>query len=273
MLNIYGSGGNVDKALELFEEMAQSNVSLNVMGCTCLIQCLGRAKKIDDLVRVYEFAMARGVRPDDKLCGCLLSVASYFEGEDLDKVLSCLEQASPKLFAFIKLLDKEDTVYGSVKETFKSILNNTAVEARRPFCNCLIDICRKRNLHVRAHELLYIGSEHGLYPGLHTKTSEEWCLNVRSLSVGAAQTALEEWVESLTKIVERQEALPELLSANTGAGTHKYSQGLATSFDLHVKELAAPFTQSEDKAGLFVATKEDIISWVQSKSPAVAVVA
>lgn len=273
MLNIYGSGGNVDKALELFEEMTKLNVSLNVMGCTCLIQCLGRAKKIDDLVRVYEFAMARGVRPDDKLCGCLLSVASYFEGEDLDKVLSCLEQASPKLFAFIKLLDEEETVYGSVKETFKSILNNTAVEARRPFCNCLIDICRKRNLQERAHELLYIGSEHGLYPGLHTKTSEEWCLNVRSLSVGAAQTAFEEWVESLTKIVERQEALPELLSANTGAGTHKYSQGLASSFDLHVKELAAPFTQSEDKAGLFVATKEDIISWVQSKSPAVAVIA
>lgn len=125
--------------------------------------------------------MARGVKPDDKLCGCLLSVASYFEGEDLNKVLGCLERASPKLFAFIKLLDEEDTVYGSVKETFKSILNSTAVEARRPFCNCLIDICRKRNLQERAHELLYIGSEHGLYPGLHTKTSEEWCLNVRSI--------------------------------------------------------------------------------------------
>lgn len=271
MLNIYGSGGNVDKAMKLFEEMSKLDVQLNVMGCTCLIQCLGRSKRINDLVRVFEFSIARGVKPDDRLCGCLLSVASYCEGEDLDKVFNCLKQANPKLVAFIKLLEEENTDFEAVKETFKSILNGTAVEARRPFCNCLIDICRKKNLQERAHELLYMGTVYGLYPGLHTKTSDEWRLNVRSLSVGAAHTAFEEWVETLTKIVERQEALPELLSANTGAGTHKFSQGLASSFSLHVQKLAAPFTQSEEKAGLFVATREDIVSWVQSKAPSLAV--
>ncbi|XP_050266430.1 pentatricopeptide repeat-containing protein At5g46580, chloroplastic [Quercus robur] len=266
MLNIYGSGGNVDKAVELFEEMSESGVKLNVMGCTCLIQCLGKAKRIEDLVRVFGVSIKRGVKPDDRLCGCLLSVVSLCEeSEDVDKVLACLQQANPKLFAFVKLATEEKTSFETVKEEFRGILSETAVEARRPFCNCLIDICRNRKLHERAHELLYLGTLYGLYPGLHNKTVHEWCLDVRSLSVGAAHTALEEWMGTLSKIVQHKEELPEIFSAQTGSGTHKFSQGLANSFASHVKKLAAPFRQSEQKVGCFVATREDVVSWVQSR--------
>ncbi|KAL6979838.1 hypothetical protein U1Q18_021494 [Sarracenia purpurea var. burkii] len=268
MLNIYGSRGNVDKAMKVFEEMSERGVELNVMGSTCLIQCLGRAKRVDDLVRVFEVSMERGVKPDDRLCGCLLSVLSYCEEDiDINKVLALLQQANPELVAFIKLLGEEKTSFETVKEEFRGILNATEVDARRPFCNCLIDICRRRNLYERAHELLYVGTVYGLYPGLHTKMPNEWRLNVRSLSVGAAHTALEEWMGTLTKLVVCQEALPEVFSANTGAGTHKLSQGLAGAFDSHAKKLAAPFRQSEEKAGFFFATREDILAWVESKVP------
>lgn len=273
MLNIYGSGGNADKAMKMFEEMSEKGVELNVMGCTCLVQCLGRVKRIDDLVWVFETSVNSGIKPDDRLCGCLLSVVSYCEGEDVNKVLACLHRANPNLVAFIKLLEEEDTMFEKVKEEFKGILSNTAVNARRPFCNCLIDICRNRNLHERAHELLYLGTMYGLYPGLHTKTEEEWRLNVRSLSVGATHTAFEEWMQTLTKFVQRQEALPELLSASTGAGSHKYSQGLANAFASHVEKLAAPFKLREDNAGIFVATREDVISWVQSRATRLASIA
>lgn len=273
MLNIYGSGGKVNKAMEMFDEMSKLGVAINVMGCTCLIQCLGRAKRIDDLVRVLEVSIERGVRPDDRLCGCLLSVVSYCEGEDLEKVLSCLQLANPKLVAFVKLVGEEDTSLETIKEEFKNILNDTAVEARRPFCNCLIDICRNRDLQERAHEFLYVGTMYGLYPGLHTKTTEEWRLNVRSLSVGAAHTAFEEWLGTLTKLVKRQEPLPPLFLATTGAGTHKFSQGLASNFDVHLRKLNAPFMQNEEKPGIFVATREDLVSWVESSAPSLAVTA
>ncbi|XP_042021774.1 pentatricopeptide repeat-containing protein At5g46580, chloroplastic-like [Salvia splendens] len=268
MLNIYGSGGSVDKAMVLFWEMSEAGVQLNVMGCTCLIQCLGRAKRIDDLVNVFEFAVENGVRPDDRLCGCLLSVVSYCDGKDASKVLACLERANKTLSAFVKVLSgDESTDFDALKEEFKRILSSTAVEARRPFCNCLIDICRNRNHHERAHELLYLGTLYGLYPGLHTKTEDEWRLNVRSLSVGAAHTALEEWMGTLAKIVQRKESLPALFSANTGSGNHKFSQGLGSAFASHVEKLAAPFTESEGKAGLFTATREDLVLWLQSRAP------
>lgn len=273
MLNIYGSGGNTDKAMKMFEEMSEKGVELNVMGCTCLIQCLGRAKRIDNLVQVFESSVNGGIKPDDRLCGCLLSVVSYCEGEDVNKVLACLHRANPNLVAFIKSLEEEDTKFENVKEEFRGILSSTAVDARRPFCNCLIDICWNRNLRQRAHELLYLGTMYGLYPGLHTRTEEEWRLNVRSLSVGATHTALEEWMQTLTKFVQREEALPEVLSASTGAGSHKYSQGLANAFASHVEKLAAPFKLREDKAGLFVATREDVISWVQSRATSLASIA
>lgn len=268
MLNIHGSDGNSDRAMDLFEELSQSGVELNVMGCTCLIQCLGKAGRVDDLVRVFDASVDRGVHPDDRLCGCLLSVASMCEeGDDLLKVLGCLNRANPKLVNLVELLQEESINFEKVTEEFKSVISETTVEARRPFCNCLIDICRNQNLHERAHELLYLGSMYGLYPGLHNKTANEWNLDVRSLSVGAAQTALEEWMRTLSRIVKREEVLPELFSAQTGTGAHKFSQGLANAFASHVSKLAAPFRQSEERAGLFIAKREDLVLWVQSQNP------
>lgn len=274
MLNIFGSGGNVDEAMGLFEEMSELGIELNVMGCTCLIQCLGKARRFGDMVRVFGVAVERGVKPDDRLCGCLLSVVSLCEKtEDEDKVLSCLQQANPKLVTLVKVLQDKKLGFETIKDEFRDVISGTSVESRRPFCNCLIDICRNKNNHERAHELLYLGTLYGLYPGLHNKTSREWCLDVRSLSIGAAHTALEEWMGTLYKIVQREEALPELFSAQTGTGTHKFSQGLAHSFASHVEKLAAPFRKSEEKAGRFVATREDLVSWVQSQAPSTAITA
>ncbi|KAJ8754447.1 hypothetical protein K2173_002898 [Erythroxylum novogranatense] len=268
MLNIYGSGGKADKAMLLFDEMSERAIDLNVMGCTCLIQCLGKAKRIDDLVRVFDLSVNKGVKPDDRLCGSLLSVVSLCEQiSDASKVLSCLQKANSKLVALVKLVEEEQTNFETLKSEFRDVIRNTVVDARRPFCNCLIDICRSRNLHGRAHELLYLGTFYGLYPDLHHRTADEWSLDVRSLSVGAANTALEEWLGTLAKFVQRNEALPELFSAHTGAGTHKFSQGLANAFASHVKGLAAPFRHSENRAGSFVANREDLVDWVQSRIP------
>ncbi|KAK7330878.1 hypothetical protein VNO77_25084 [Canavalia gladiata] len=271
MLHVYGSEGDVDKAMRLFEEMCKLGIELNVMGCTCLIQCLGKAMKFDALVRVFDTSIERGIKPDDRLCGSLLSVVAVSQGiKEEEKVLGCLQRANPKLVAFIQLIEDEKTGFETVKERFKEIMSNAAVEVRRPFCNCLIDICRNKDLLERAHELLYLGIMYGLYPGLHNKTNEEWCLDVRSLSVGAALTALEEWMWTLTKIVNREGSLPELFLAQTGTGAHKFAQGLSISFASHLRKLAAPFKRSEDKLGCFIANREDLISWVQSKSPSAA---
>uniref|UniRef100_B9MTZ9 Uncharacterized protein n=1 Tax=Populus trichocarpa TaxID=3694 RepID=B9MTZ9_POPTR len=152
------------------------------------LSALGRLEESLTLVKVFNVAIDGGVKLDDRFCGCLLSVASLSdESEDVAKVLACLQQANPKLVALVKLFEDEETSFETLKEEFRAVVSDAAIETRRPFCKCLIDICRKRDLHGRAHELLYLGILHGLYPDLHHKTVKEWSLNVRSLSVGAAQ--------------------------------------------------------------------------------------
>ena len=152
-------------AMKVFDEMAELGIKLNVMDCTGLIQCLGKAKRIEDVVKVLEFATERGVQPDDRLCGCLLSVLSLCV-----MVLGLLEKSNPQLVSFITLI---------------------------------------------------------------------------------------------SFLKEREESLPSLFSAHTGSGTHTFSQGLGSYFATHVKKLGAPFRQSEENVGCFVATREDVMSWVQ----------
>lgn len=266
MINIYGSGGKPERALEMFDEMINNKIEPNVMSCTCLIQCLAKVRRVKDAVKAFNTSLERGVRPDDRLCGCLLSVVALCEQEEIDMVLACLEKANPRLVRFIEMLGDEETRFDQVKEELKGILNQASVEVRRPFCNCLIDICLNRGFpSQRAHEILYLGNLYGLYPGMHTKSSDEWSLNLRSLSVGAANTAFEEWIKSLSSSVENDEVLPQNFSIHTGSGTHRFSQGLPVAFASHLKKLAAPFRWDESRGGSFVAAREDLISWVQSR--------
>ncbi|KAG0472732.1 hypothetical protein HPP92_014158 [Vanilla planifolia] len=266
MIKTYCSVGKVDSALEMLDKMLDGGVKPNVMGCTCLMQCLGRAKRIDDAVRVFDIAVGRGIKPDDRICGCLLSLASMCCESEMTKVLSCLERASPRLVMLIRMLGDGEVQFAEVRKELRSILNDAADDVRKPFCNCLIDICRNRGYPSRrGRELLYIGTQFGLYSGLQNNGSTEWSLNLRSLSVGAAKTAFEEWMMHLSDSVQDDEALPLVLSIRTGNGDQRSSQGLCSAFSSYLKELAAPFSQSGD-VGCFVAAGEDVITWARSKT-------
>ncbi|KAG0472712.1 hypothetical protein HPP92_014569 [Vanilla planifolia] len=146
MIKTYCSVGKVDSALEMLDKMLDGGVKPNVMGCTCLMQCLGRAKRIDDAVRVFDIAVGRGIKPDDRICGCLLSLASMCCESEMTKVLSCLERASPRLVMLIRMLGDGEVQFAEVRKELRSILNDAADDVRKPFCNCLIDICRNRDI-------------------------------------------------------------------------------------------------------------------------------
>ncbi|KAK1273358.1 Pentatricopeptide repeat-containing protein [Acorus gramineus] len=266
MINIYASVGKPEKALALFEAMLGSeDVAPNVMGCTCLIQCLGRARRIEEAVRVFDVAIERGIQPDDRLCGCLLSVLTYCEGDgEAEGVLACLERANTRLVGLVKMLWEAEEEVGSkrVKEEMRGVLSEAQVDARRPFCNCLIDLCLNRGMRGRAKELLRLAKLYGLYPGLQTRKAEEWTLDLKSLSVGAARMAFEEWMEGVRG--ESWEGLPRWFAVQTGAGTHRYSQGLGSAFAAHVREVEAPFRESEEGNGRFVSTREEVVHWLRS---------
>ena len=48
--------------------MLEVGVQVNVIRCTCLVQCLGKTKRRDDLVYV---SIQRRIKPDDR-CECVI---------------------------------------------------------------------------------------------------------------------------------------------------------------------------------------------------------
>ena len=106
-----------------------------------------------------------------------------------------------------------------------------------------------------------------IYTDIQSRSSTQWSLYLKGLSLGAALTALHAWINDLTKALESGEELPPLLGINTGHGKHKYSdKGLAAVFESHLKELNAPFHEAPDKVGWFLTTKVAAQSWLESRS-------
>uniref|UniRef100_J3LUY1 Smr domain-containing protein n=1 Tax=Oryza brachyantha TaxID=4533 RepID=J3LUY1_ORYBR len=258
MINIYGSSGDADRALQLFAEMVECGIEPNIMSYTIVIQCLGKAGRIRDAVEVLETGMSNGLEPDDRLCGCLLSVVALSSGEETEMVLACLEKVRSDLVKLIRMLGDAGVGADDLTVKLKGILNAVAPEVRRPYCNCLIDICHNHGYpSERAVELFRLARLYGLYSKIHTKKEEEWSLDLRSLSVGAAKTAFDEWMKTIS---EHKEGLPQTFSVYTGSSTHKFAQGLAAAFAAHLEQLEAPFHASESQLGSFISSRDDLVS-------------
>uniref|UniRef100_A0A0D3FRK3 Smr domain-containing protein n=1 Tax=Oryza barthii TaxID=65489 RepID=A0A0D3FRK3_9ORYZ len=273
MINIYGSSGDADRALQLFAEMVESGIEPNIMSYTIVIQCLGKAGRIQEAVDVLEAGMAKGLKPDDRLCGCLLSVVALSSGDETEVILACLEKVRSNLVKLIRMLGDARVGVEDLRVELKGILNSAAPEVRRPYCNCLIDICRNHGYpSERAVELFCLARHYGLYSKIHTRKEEEWSLDLRSLSVGAAKTAFDDWMKTIREHEEEEEALPQTFSVYTGSSTHKFAQGLATAVASHLEQVGAPFRASDSQLGSFISSRDDLLSWLHTtmSSPDVA---
>uniref|UniRef100_A0A0A8ZNX0 Smr domain-containing protein n=1 Tax=Arundo donax TaxID=35708 RepID=A0A0A8ZNX0_ARUDO len=272
MINIYGSNGDADSALQLFAEMLEGGIEPNIMSYTIVIQCLGKAQRIQQAVEVLEAGLGRGLKPDDRLCGCLLSVVALSSEEEMEMVLASMEKVNKNLVKLIRMLGNAQVGVDDLKEELKGVLNAAAPEVRRPYCNCLIDICQNHGFPPqRAREVFHLAQTYGLYSKLHSRKDEEWSLDLRSLSVGAAKTAFDDWMTTVSERLVQQKALPESFSVYTGSSTHKFAQGLASAFAAHLEQMSVPFHPSESHVGSFISSRDDLVSWLQMNSSSVVV--
>lgn len=267
LITINSCSGKVSEAEATLNEMMEAGFDPNIFVLTSLIQCYGKAGRTDDVVRTFDRLSDLGLSPDERFTGCLLNVLTQTPKEDLHKLTICLKKANPKLGYVVKLLvDEEAVEEGIFKKHAAEILDCVTTDVQKAYCNCLIDICVNLNQLERACELLDIGLTLNIYADIQSRTATQWSLQLKSLSLGAALTALHIWMNDLNKALENGEEFPSLLGINTGHGKHKYSEkGLAGVFESHLKELNAPFHEAPDKAGWFLTTKVAAISWLESR--------
>ncbi|XP_065633886.1 pentatricopeptide repeat-containing protein At4g16390, chloroplastic isoform X2 [Quercus suber] len=267
LITVYSCSGKVSEAEMTLNEMFEAGYEPNIFVLTSLIQCYGKAQRTDDVVRTFHQLLELGITPDERFCCCLLNVMTQTPKEELSKLTDCVEKADSKLGHVVQLLVGEQDNDEEFKRGLSELFDSIGSDVRKAYCNCLIDICVKLDLLQRACELLDLGITLEIYTDIQSRSSTQWSLYLKGLSLGAALTALQVWINDLTKALESGEELPPLLGINTGHGKHKYSdKGLAAVFESHLKELNAPFHEAPDKVGWFLTTKVAAQSWLESRS-------
>ncbi|KAK9267125.1 hypothetical protein L1049_009544 [Liquidambar formosana] len=242
LITIYSCSGKVSEAEGMLNEMLETGFEPNIFILTSLIQCYGKANCTDDVVRTFDRLQELGITPDDRFCGCLLNVMTQTPKEELGKLIGCIEKANAKLGPVVKLLVEDQNSGGDFKRKASELFDSIGADVKKAYCNCLIDLCVNLNLLEKACELLDLGLTLRIYTDIQSRSPTQWSLHLKSLSLGAALTALHVWMNDLSKALQNGEELPSLLGINTGHGKHKYSEkGLSGVFESHLKELNAPF--------------------------------
>eukprot|EP00252_Welwitschia_mirabilis_P008627 TRINITY_DN205_c0_g1_i8.p1 TRINITY_DN205_c0_g1~~TRINITY_DN205_c0_g1_i8.p1 ORF type:complete len:723 (+),score=109.97 TRINITY_DN205_c0_g1_i8:136-2304(+) len=269
MVRSYTKQGLIEEANGMLVRMREAGFKCGMMNYTHLLYCYGKAKQFDEVVRVFNQVLDEGLSPDDKLCGCLLTVLSFCENGEVDKILVCLERANPDLASMIRMLQWEKLDDGILKEQFSKVFNETSKESRMTFCNFLIDFSYTFNFPERGQQILSLALFFDVYPRLHSKSSKEWCLDVTRLSFHAALAAFRDWMSNITEALENAEEIPPSFAIHTGLGRHHHLQehSLASALETALKKDSAPFQRSTEKGGCFFATQEELLTWMQSKPP------
>ncbi|KAI3990422.1 hypothetical protein MKX01_021357 [Papaver californicum] len=228
LISIYSSNGKVSEAESMLCEMLEAS-----------FEPISLSNQINDVLKTFDRLLDLGIIPDDRFCCCLVSL------------VGCIEKANPKISNVVKLL-----VEGG------GIIESINTDVRKAYCNVLIDLCVNLNQLDKACELLELGLSLEIYTAIQSRSPIQWTLNLKSLSLGAALTALHIWISDLSKALDNGEDLPPLLGINTGHGKHN-SEGLASVFAAHLKELNTPFHEASDKVGWFFTTKVAAVSWLE----------
>ncbi|KAI5009639.1 hypothetical protein ZWY2020_011776 [Hordeum vulgare] len=79
MVTLYSCTGNVPGAEAILKEMAQAGFKPNIFILTSLIRCYGKVG-CTDVVRLFGMLEDLKITPDDRFCGCLLTVAGIPSG-------------------------------------------------------------------------------------------------------------------------------------------------------------------------------------------------
>ncbi|KAJ8759210.1 hypothetical protein K2173_004648 [Erythroxylum novogranatense] len=274
LITMFSCSGKVSEAENVLNEMNETGFEPDIFVLTSLIQCYGKAQLTSDVVRTVDQVLELGIIPDDRFCGCLLNVMTQTPNEELNKLVECIDRVNTKLGFVVKVLLDDHSNRENLRKEADELFSSIGSDVKKAYCNCLIDLCVNLNMLEKACELLDLGLAIGIYRDIQSKSSTQWSLHLKSLSLGAALTALHAWINELSKAFESGEELPPVLGINTGHGKHKYSsRGLASVFESHLKEMDAPFHEAPDKVGWFLTTKVAAESWLRSRSSTVVVAA
>lgn len=270
LIAVYSNSGKVSEVEAILEEMTKQGLEPDIQVLTSLVRCYGKANRTDDVVKTFDRLLDLDLTPDEQFCCCLVNVLAQTRREEMHRLSACIEKGMPNLGYIVKLLiDDEEKDEGTLlKNEAGEFLSSISTGARRAFCNSLIDVCVGLNQHRKAYELFVLGMKFDIYTDIQTKEPTQWCLHVKSMSSGAALTALHMWMNELSRAIENGEELPPLFGINTGHGRYNQPKTrLVNVLESHLRKLNAPFLEEPNVPGLFFTTSIAVTSWLKYRQP------
>jgi pentatricopeptide repeat protein len=259
---MHARNGNHLEAEAMLNEMISCGWKPNIYVLTSFVHSYGKAKRTDDVVKMFNQFWDIGITPDDRLCDCLLYVMTQIPKEELGKITNCIEKANPKLGNILTYLMEEKEDDGYFMKEVSEFLSAAHEQVKMYLCNNLIDICYNLGVEDKGRDLLGLGLWLEIYSDIQSRSKSQRCLDLDQFSVGAVITALHVWLDELSKAFELDEELPHVLGI---CWRRKPSnEDLACVFESYLMELNSPFYKDTDTNGWFYTTIQEAMSWLQS---------
>ncbi|WJX27307.1 hypothetical protein P8452_16140 [Trifolium repens] len=231
LISMYSYTGKVFEAEAMLNEMMNCGFEPNILVLTSLTGCYGKAKRTDDVVRIFNQLLDLGISPDDRFCDRLLYVMTQLPKQEHGKIADCIQKANPKLgFVVRYLMEKRDGDGNFRKEAAELFNSIDEFVIKKSMCNSLIDLCVNMEVPDRARDLLNLGLTLEIYTNMQNRSQTKWSLYVNSLLTGTALTALHVWINDLSKALESGEELPPVLGIYTGTWKNKPSPSLSHGY-------------------------------------------
>ncbi|KAF6136871.1 hypothetical protein GIB67_018910 [Kingdonia uniflora] len=293
LLRAYGRARYGEDAMNVYKEMMKKGLELNVVLYNTLLAMCADMGYTDEAVQIFEeLKKSETCKPDAWTFSSLITIYScrckVSEAENmLNEMLE--EGFEPNIYVLTSILQ----CYGKANQTDDVVrtfdrLQDLGITSDDRFCGCLLNVmtqtpkeelgkligCIESANSKLGNLVKHLVEEENNNEVLRQEASllfdvisKDWSLHLKSLSLGAALTALHIWMSDLSKALENGEELRSLLGINTGHGKHKYSdKGIASVFVSHLRELNSPFHEAPGKAGWFFTTKVAAKSWLESRT-------
>ncbi|KAJ7946438.1 Pentatricopeptide repeat-containing protein [Quillaja saponaria] len=138
LITIHSCSGKVSEAEAILNEMFEAGLVPNIFVLTSLIQCYGKAKRTDDVVKTSNRLIELGISPDDRFFGWFLNVITQTRKKEFGKLTHCVEKSNAKLGSVVKLLVEEQAGDGNFKKEASELYDSISTDVKKASCNCLI---------------------------------------------------------------------------------------------------------------------------------------
>eukprot|EP00249_Psilotum_nudum_P020484 c27725_g1_i2 orf=572-3229(+) len=227
----------------------------------------------DVLVKLFKEMRQLGVKPNVVTFSAILHACSRCASfGEATMLLEELRSFDSRVYGVAHglLMGSRVQVWGEAKALFDQVsrMDHSTATA---FYNALADVLWHFGQREGAQKVVIEAKCRHVWDHAWQHSSQQFCLDLHLMSVGAAQAMLHAWLGDIQRIFLDGYELPKLLSILTGWGKHSKVAGesiVKRAVEARLLEIGAPFQVAKYNEGRFVSTGSIVEGWLEEADTA-----